>query len=320
MLFATAVYYAPHRSSHRVSRSELIYSPLGDAPSRMARSAVGHSATAGAAPCCFVWPPNCDPCRANIWVFSSGPDAPEAVTRRNLTRLLTHLRRALPSADLIVTQDDAVATPPESVQTDIAHLRRQGTGDAETALTLDDDVFLDGFSQPECPEFEAWILQERAAFERRYLAALELAIESRAADGLYTDAIDAAQRYLAVDILAEQVQRRLIELYALTGDRGAAQRQYEQCVAVLERELGVDPLPETRAVYEAAMQGEYASAKPAVAAMLAPLPGLHAPLIGRDGALEQLTQAYTALVRAAAPWCCFQARPGWANHGCSRNS
>src|SRR5262249_55246591 len=61
---------------------------------------------------------------------------------------------------------------------------------------------------------------------------------------------------LAVDELAEEIHRRLIQLYAFGGDRGAALRQFERCSDALERELGLSPLPETRAVYEAALRGE----------------------------------------------------------------
>src|SRR4029453_12169853 len=72
----------------------------------------------------------------------------------------------------------------------------------------------------------------------------------------YSDAIAAAQRYLATDELAEDIHRRLMMLYAAAGDRGAALRQFERCAALLERELGVSPLSETCAVYEAIRDGE----------------------------------------------------------------
>jgi DNA-binding SARP family transcriptional activator len=42
-------------------------------------------------------------------------------------------------------------------------------------------------------------------------------------------------------------------LHLLAGDRPAALQQYERCVSVLKRELGIEPLPETRAVYRAIM-------------------------------------------------------------------
>ncbi|MBC8162988.1 MAG: transcriptional activator domain-containing protein, partial [Roseiflexaceae bacterium] len=60
----------------------------------------------------------------------------------------------------------------------------------------------------------------------------------------------------ATDELAEDMHRHLIALYAATGDRTAALRQFERCVVALERELGVGPLPETRAVYEAVRDGQ----------------------------------------------------------------
>jgi DNA-binding SARP family transcriptional activator len=41
----------------------------------------------------------------------------------------------------------------------------------------------------------------------------------------------------------------------MRGDRAAVERQYEHCVAALERELGVPPLPETRTAYLAARDG-----------------------------------------------------------------
>ncbi len=51
-------------------------------------------------------------------------------------------------------------------------------------------------------------------------------------------AITAARRALSRDELAEEMHRRLIALYSAVGDRTAALRQFEQCAAVLERELG----------------------------------------------------------------------------------
>jgi DNA-binding SARP family transcriptional activator len=41
-----------------------------------------------------------------------------------------------------------------------------------------------------------------------------------------------------------------MRLYAALGRRGDALRQYRECVAVLERELEVEPEAETRQVYQ----------------------------------------------------------------------
>ena len=47
------------------------------------------------------------PLARNDLLFLFWPDAREAVARRNLSHLLTHLRRALPQPDLLQLTDDA---------------------------------------------------------------------------------------------------------------------------------------------------------------------------------------------------------------------
>jgi predicted ATPase/DNA-binding SARP family transcriptional activator len=197
------------------------------------------------------------------------PDIPEATARRNLTVLLTQIRRALPCPDLLVTVGDAIGLDHTFAETDTAALAAlipDATGASRfdllaEALRQYRGPFLDGFALPDSAEFDAWASQERQVWERRYLDALAVLVEGYAATGAYQTAIDAAHRYLATDELAEDMHRRLIELYGAAGDRAAAMRQFERCVVVLERELGVDPLPETRAVYEAMRDGRHADAR-----------------------------------------------------------
>ncbi|MDP6665983.1 MAG: BTAD domain-containing putative transcriptional regulator [Dehalococcoidia bacterium] len=54
------------------------------------------------------------------------------------------------------------------------------------------------------------------------------------------------QRALRIDPLREQVHRRLIEALLAAGRRSDAQRQYSVCIDLLRRELGIEPMPETR--------------------------------------------------------------------------
>ena len=63
-------------------------------------------------------------------------------------------------------------------------------------------------------------------------------------------AIVTAHRLLALDRLHEPVHRTLMRLHAQLGQRGAALRQYQDCVNVLQRELGVEPEAETRQLYQ----------------------------------------------------------------------
>ncbi|MBI2303862.1 MAG: GAF domain-containing protein [Chloroflexi bacterium] len=59
------------------------------------------------------------------------------------------------------------------------------------------------------------------------------------------------RRALSLDPLREEIHRQLMILLLQAGRRDEARRQYLRCRAVLERELGVSPIPETEAIYKA---------------------------------------------------------------------
>ncbi|MBI1299942.1 AAA family ATPase [bacterium] len=233
--------------------------------------------------------------------FLFWPDVADVTARRNLTRLLTHLRRALPDPDILVTTPDAVSLNAGIVISDavdfeqyLRQAERQTDPDLlKQAVDLYLGPFLSGFSFPDCAEYDNWLANKRRAFERQYLHALTTLIDHAAAQQEHRTAIDYAHRYLEHDELDETVHRRLIELYAAAGDRVNAERQFEACTTILERELGVDPLPETRAAYEAALT-EYPLPAPHPVPPLAwaTLPGLDLPIVGRDDALAQLESCY----------------------------
>jgi predicted ATPase/DNA-binding SARP family transcriptional activator len=195
--------------------------------------------------------------------FLLWPDIPEAAARRNLTVLLNQLRQTLP-ADLVRTQRDAIGLDPARVYVDTVAFaeasalaaQRGEIGPLADAVQRHTGAFLQGFALPASAEFDAWVNQERQHWARRYLDALAMLVDSYASSGAYAQAIAAAQRALEVDELAEDMHRNLITLYAAIGDRAGALRQFERCVLALEHKLGVSPLPETRAVYEAVREGQ----------------------------------------------------------------
>ena len=230
--------------------------------------------------------------------FLFWPDTLDSTSRRNLSHLLTHLRRTLPSPEVLLTQSDRVGLDPQQVWSDVVSFDRLCTisrrvETLQQAVDLYRGPFLAGFSLPSSPEFEAWITREQRAWERLYLQALADLMEQHAARGERDAAIACAQRYLATDDLAEDVHRRLISLYADIGDRNLALRQFERCAAALERELGVRPLPATRAVYQAVLEDRRPPPKRTTPRFTwTTLPSLDVPLVGRDEAWRRLEQAY----------------------------
>lgn len=229
------------------------------------------------------------------------PDVPEEAARRNLSHLLTHLRRALPWPHILVATSDEVWLQPGYLWCDAREFNQTPIKpNADSALlrhlvSLYRGPFLDGFDLPGCPEFENWCLSERSALEHRYLKALEHLVEGCASEGEISQAIRYARQYLETDALAEAIHQRLIQLYAAAGDRHLALQQYERCASVLESELGVSPLPETRAIYQAVLSGSLHFPRPPSPMPLPPLPGAEIPLLGREDELHQLEGAFLKL-------------------------
>lgn len=224
-------------------------------------------------------------------------DETESQARRNLNRLLSYLHASLPQGEMLLLGKNAVQVNPELVQSDARRFERMCTnGSVESvqeAVTLYRGDFLEGFYLPNSPEYDFWLTEERARYERLYLSGLSKLVEAHIKAGEYLQAIPYALKCLELDSLAEEMHRSLIVCFAATGRRAAAQAQYEQMVVTLERELGVKPLPETIASYQSSLRGDL----PAAHTVPAPeswsiLPALHVPMLGRREAWQQLQAAH----------------------------
>lgn len=186
-------------------------------------------------------------------------DEPEADGHRHLSHLLSQLRQSLPLPAVVRAKNELVDLDRHLIWSDSAFFGAACARDGEDvrllkqALELYRGPFMYGFSLPACPEFGNWVAAQRTHYERLYLDALTSVIDLEARQANYHRAIFYARRYLRVNELAEDVHRQLMTLHLMSGDRPGALQQYERCVYVLKHELGIEPLPETRAVYRAIM-------------------------------------------------------------------
>jgi DNA-binding SARP family transcriptional activator len=233
------------------------------------------------------------------------PEADDESARGALRRTLSVLRSALHDRWLVVDRatvslesngddvridlaalDAALADP--TVATDRASLER--------AAAVARGPFLAGFSLRDSAEFDDWRATRASAIERRVIEVLGRLAAAAEADGEPARAVGAASRLVELDPLDEAARRRLMRLLAGAGDRAGAIRVYRQTVAVLERELGVPPLAETTAAYEAVRDGRLdppAVTHPEIAADADVRPA-SLPLVGRAGALARLVDAHAA--------------------------
>ena len=198
-------------------------------------------------------------------------DMEETRARHNLRQCVSALRRIL-GEDAIVDDRGALYLDPDVVEVDVTALE----SDAEFIGRECSGELLEGLSFVADP-FDEWLADQRARLRRLLCDRLMASAAARATAGEVGDAIELAQRLLALDPASEEGHRLLIELYGRSGRRAAALRQYEVCVAALRRHLGADPDQETVRLHASLLHSRshaHADAKAAAAVASADIHGL----------------------------------------------
>jgi len=170
----------------------------------------------------------------------------EDTARHGLRQCLFELRGALADVDVdaIYVENDGIGLDASRVVVDAVRFEKligQGTVVAlNEAISLYQGDLLDGFRVEE-PAFEEWLRAERERLRSRAVEALKKLLAEHMRTRATDAAIHAAVRLLTFEPFDERVHRALMQLYADSGRPSIALRQYELCVDVLRRELGIEP-------------------------------------------------------------------------------
>jgi DNA-binding SARP family transcriptional activator len=172
---------------------------------------------------------------------------------------------------------------------------------AEAAIGHYTGDLLEGF-------YEDWAIRERERLRLLYLDSLTTLLTHYSQAAAHDDALRCGQQILALDPLREDIHRELIRLHLHRGHRALALHQYEQCRAVLEDELGVEPMEETRALCAALLPANAArprnilprkAALPAVGRAAAVRAGLAVSLRAAAASLDEARKAILEALRVA---------------------
>ena len=216
------------------------------------------------------------------------PDADQARARAALRRTLSTVKKALAGCGLRVDRETVVLDWDADLWVDLVQFRSQkaeclGHAHGETdvcdacldplqkALDLYRGDLLAGFTLRDSPAFDDWESTESESLRRDLADVLQRLAQRHSARGEFDRALAHTRRRLVLDLLDESVHRLLMQLYFWAGQRSAALNQYRECVRVLDRELGVAPLEETHALYQA-IRSNQAPPSP-VASAVAAQPG-----------------------------------------------
>ncbi len=131
-----------------------------------------------------------------------------------------------------------------------------GISDLQRAADLGSEPFLAGFSLRDSPGFDEWQAMTEDRLHDALAGALGELTVAMADRGEVAAALGHARARLALDPLSEPAHRDLMRALAHAGDRPGALRQYQSLIRLLDRELGVPPLPETADLAAAIRRGE----------------------------------------------------------------
>jgi WD40 repeat protein/DNA-binding SARP family transcriptional activator len=192
----------------------------------------------------------------------------------NLRRELTALRKSV-GEYLTITRQSVELNPDANVWLDVRELEgtltavreRGGVRRMDQALAeLYRGEFLEGFYIHDCRSFEEWLVRERERLHRLVVDGLHDLVTIELECGEFKSGIAHATRLLELDPLMEAAHRQMMNLLAVSGQRGAALAQYETCTELLEKELGAEPSLETQETYELLLKGDRPPGIPAVPA------------------------------------------------------
>ncbi len=131
--------------------------------------------------------------------------------------------------------------------------------DLTRVLANSKGLFLDG-------EHANWVLVERERLLNTYMRGQSLLLGNYARQGDYERALSCGRDILECDPLHEGIQRQVMWLYVLNGQRARAIQQYRSCASLLKRELDIAPMSETEALYQHILNDTCRSIEPDAAA------------------------------------------------------
>lgn len=205
-----------------------------------------------------------------LWPESSQVDA-----LASLRNALANLRRAIGDHDanppfLIISNDTiqfnsssdyfldideilllADDSPRLSESCEPAELQRRSA-----ALDAYHGPFLQGITISDSSAFEEWVTLWRERLVRLVLEELRWLADYYETCGEYFQALEYAQRQVAIEPWLEESYRQVMRILAINGQRSAALAQYELCRRVLKEELDVEPAAETQLLYQAICGGD----------------------------------------------------------------
>lgn len=212
----------------------------------------------------------------------------EAAARANLRKSLFRLRKTLgeTAESLLTITRSSVQLHSETAVIDVLRFEQLSQKDDIDSLTQAADLYkgdlLVGLTLADAPAFDDWLTVRREQLHQQALTLFHQLSELYMARQAFGLAEKYAARQVALEPWHEPAHQQLMRAYAAAGQRAQALVQYEQCIAVLNAEMGMAPTIETQQLADA-IRGE---AAPGI--RLHHFPPPHTSFIGREADVERV--------------------------------
>jgi len=215
----------------------------------------------------------------------------------NLRTVLARLRKQV-GDHLIITRKTIAVTPAVHQQTDSARFQTllEGVGKERSAAAINQlaqgldlyaGEFMAGFSLPNAPRFNDWLVVEQERTRQLAMRGHRQLAGWQEEQGDFAAGVITARQWVTWDPLDETAQQQLMRLLAYDGRVSEALGVFEKCRNLLETELAIPPAPATTALYKSIQDGSLPP--PDISpAPLHNLPRVLRPLFGRKKEITKL--------------------------------
>ena len=201
------------------------------------------------------------------------PDSDQARAYAYLRNTLWEINRTLGEGWLLADRDSVGINPAADIYLDLQDFgalmalvtpdMHPGDEDCqkcadvlEEATRLYRGDFISGFGLHDSPAFDDWQFFQSEEVRQALMDGLVRLIHMHVANNNLELALEYARRWSNLDPINEEAHRELMYIYAWTGQRNAAIRQYQECQKFLKQELNIEPKSATTELFERIQSGE----------------------------------------------------------------
>jgi predicted ATPase/DNA-binding SARP family transcriptional activator len=217
------------------------------------------------------------------------PESDEKNARHNLRQTLWRLGKTIGKEYFLTDKVSVGFNPQAEYRLDVAVLQDKAAEGGTTdrlvhSVSVYTDVLLPGF-------YEDWVLLEQERLQAIYEDRMQMLLDQLIHEERWRETREWAESWLAQGHAPEGAYRALMVAHAGLGDQSGVNAVYQRCVEALKEEIGVEPSPETQALFQKIssgqdlpeLQGKYIKSRPPVRLPLQPT-----PFIGRKNELNEL--------------------------------